>query len=179
MIIKCTQKLLRQLGEKPASPTEPSDSNSKLGDWYANLLFIERKKCLLFTNEKTLFSFLIAGVKKEGLKKLPNLFSETLKSVLHQDGFDNNTIEDIISGFGIIRYGKTSSKSVLGSMVDIAFQYEVSISYEGGLLYCNLPKIIYRINRTPMSAIDYSCGIKELKKIFNIPYNNLTAMDGN
>ena len=64
-LIHCTAKLLKELG----SPTLQSPANEPdtqgLGNWYANLLRIDRRKCILFTNEKTLYSFLIPKVKKE------------------------------------------------------------------------------------------------------------------
>ena len=62
-LIHCTAKLLKELGNPPLqSPDEPNPQG--LGNWYANLLRIDRKKCILFTNEKTLYSFLIPRVKK-------------------------------------------------------------------------------------------------------------------
>jgi hypothetical protein len=42
---------------------EPSDD-----DWYANLLWVERQKCLLFTHAGTLFSVFVAGVRKADLR---------------------------------------------------------------------------------------------------------------
>ena len=51
MFIHATQKLLQELkqvvGEMPAFPTE---------SWHANLLLIERRKCVLMTHDKTLYS---------------------------------------------------------------------------------------------------------------------------
>ncbi|MBI5374231.1 MAG: hypothetical protein HZA77_02280 [Candidatus Schekmanbacteria bacterium] len=179
MIIKCTQKLLRQLKVNSETAIEPSDSTSKLGDWYANLLYIERKKCLLFTNEKTLFSFFMPCVNKEGFMILPKLFTATLTAVLQEEKIDDNIINEIISEIGDIRYGKTSNRSVLGSMNDIAYHYKVRIFDGGGLFYCDLSDIIRRLNRLPMLTM-HSCGIEELKKIFNIPYDvsRLYSMNG-
>jgi len=63
-IIHCTRKLLKELDvslietDKILLPTEG------LGNWYANLLRIDRRKCLLFTNEKSLYSFLIPKILK-------------------------------------------------------------------------------------------------------------------
>jgi hypothetical protein len=46
MVVRCTVKLLRLLGASPRSLAahEPSDEN-----WYANLLWLDRRKCLLVT----------------------------------------------------------------------------------------------------------------------------------
>lgn len=58
-ILYCTQKLLKELNVLPLSDPGEVSSSEGLGNWYANLLRIERRKCLLFTNEKTLYSFLV------------------------------------------------------------------------------------------------------------------------
>lgn len=59
-LLHCTQKLLKELGTPPLVDT-PAVTEG-LGNWYANLIRIDRKKCILFTNEKTLLSFLIQNV---------------------------------------------------------------------------------------------------------------------
>ncbi len=50
-IIRCTVKLLNELGAKPATA---QDQPRGLSDWHANLLDLERKKYVLFTNDQTL-----------------------------------------------------------------------------------------------------------------------------
>lgn len=45
-----------------------------VGNWYANLLRIERRKCVMFTNEKTLYSFLAFVVLKENLRNIEQVF---------------------------------------------------------------------------------------------------------
>lgn len=72
MILHCTQKLLKELGNPPLQT--PDVLTTGLGNWYANLLVIDRRKCVLFTNEKTLYSFLLPNVKKENLKNFSTIW---------------------------------------------------------------------------------------------------------
>ena len=72
MILHCTQKLLKELGNPPLQ--NPDEPTTGLGNWCANLLTIDRRKCILFTNEKTLYSFLVPKVKKEYLKNIADEF---------------------------------------------------------------------------------------------------------
>ena len=72
--IRCTQALLKILRIKP-DETQDSLTSTPLGDWYAHLLWIERKKCILFTNEVTLFNFLALDVKKADLADMNTFFS--------------------------------------------------------------------------------------------------------
>ncbi len=62
--IHCTQKLLKELGKRGAGVPQPEPQRGLLGPWHANLIRIERRKCILFTNDLTLYSFLVPGVKK-------------------------------------------------------------------------------------------------------------------
>jgi len=54
-MIRCTQKLLKEL------PMEASEDAAALPSacWHANLLRIDRRKCLLFTHDTTLFSLFV------------------------------------------------------------------------------------------------------------------------
>lgn len=58
MIIRCTQKLLKELQVKPLVPDAISDIESR----HANLLRIDKRKSVLFTHDITLFSFLVPGL---------------------------------------------------------------------------------------------------------------------
>ncbi len=63
-VIHCTKKLLTELGAL-GSKIPPEHAYGFFGPWHANLIRIERRKCILFTNDRTLYSFLVAGVKKK------------------------------------------------------------------------------------------------------------------
>ena len=62
-ISHCTKKLLHELGAL-GSKIPAEHPAGVLGPWHANLIRIERRKCILFTNDRTLYSFLVPGVKK-------------------------------------------------------------------------------------------------------------------
>ncbi|OGW46377.1 MAG: hypothetical protein A2Y66_05380 [Nitrospirae bacterium RBG_13_41_22] len=67
-IIHCTRKLLKELDVPLVEPDNIPSPTEGLGNWYANLLRIDRRKCLIFTNEKSLYTFLIPKVLKANLK---------------------------------------------------------------------------------------------------------------
>ena len=86
IIIRCTQKLLKELKHFEVSDNANEVDDSIFGAWYANLLIIDRRKCILMTNEKSLFTFLIPSVRKKDFIDLKELFfvdlSQTLRDVL-------------------------------------------------------------------------------------------------
>jgi hypothetical protein len=157
MILHCTQKLLKELGNPPLqNPDEPSTG---LGNWYANLLKIDRRKCVLFTNEKTLYSFLIPKVKKENLKNIIDDFLLNLNMNLQAEGFDIEVISRVMQEFTDIGFSKTVSKKVLGSMNELTFQYKyVIMSHYGGIENIRILGVNREINRIIMGGINYLTG---------------------
>jgi hypothetical protein len=59
VVVRCTKKRLDLLGDRKLMLSElpPSDE-----DWYLNLVWIERQKCLLLTHNGTLFTVLRTGI---------------------------------------------------------------------------------------------------------------------
>jgi hypothetical protein len=49
-LIHCTKKLLKELGNPPLQHPDTSPDTQGLGNWYANLLRIDRRKCILGTD---------------------------------------------------------------------------------------------------------------------------------
>jgi hypothetical protein len=82
-VIHCTKKLLNELGAL-GSKMPAEQSTGVLGSWHANLIRIERRKCLPFTNDRTLYSFLVPGVKKKD--DFHDLFLLNLNSNLAVEG---------------------------------------------------------------------------------------------
>ncbi len=65
-----------------------------------------------------------------------------------------------------MNYSGTNSKSVLGSMNDLAFHYKHHILSEGGVHCADVPGIIHKLNRMPMGAIGYKYAIDALKAMY-------------
>ena len=159
--IRCTTKLLKELGTKPAmAPAQPAS----LSDWHANLLRVDRKKCVLFTNDLTLYSFLIHLVKKPLSAGLGELFRLGLLKSLMSDGLDDPQVRHMLGSQGSIIIAKTNSRSILGSMNDLAFQIKCIVHTMGGLVITDLSEINRQLNNIPMSAIKYNVGIEELRR---------------
>jgi len=57
--LRCTKKLLTRLGSPV--PVDEVDPTTRLGDWYANLLFQPGGQVVLFVNERSLLPVLVAA----------------------------------------------------------------------------------------------------------------------
>jgi len=162
-IIHCTRKLLKELDVPLIEPGKIPLPTEGLGNWYANLLRIDRRKCLIFTNEKSLYTFLIPKVLKANLKSIEQEFLIHLSYNLQNEGFGLEMINRVMQGYEEIGFANTSNRQVLGSMNEFAFEYEYLIRREVGIEKVKIFEINKEINRIPMGALKYKYPIEALK----------------
>jgi hypothetical protein len=164
-IIHCTQKLLKEL-DVPLIESDKIPSHTEgLGNWYANLLRIDRRKCLLFTNEKTLYSFLIPKVLKNDLENIEEKFLISLSHNLQYEGFELDVINRVMQEYKEIGFAKTASMKVLGAMNQLKFEYEVLVLGKEGFENVKILKVNRDLNRTIMKGIKFLHPIDVLKKL--------------
>lgn len=161
-IIRCTKKLLAELRVKPSAET---DSTGEIGNWHANLLRFDRRKCVLFTHDATLYSFLIPGLRKPQFENIGEVFGQSLFKNLLWENFSQNQIEIMLNQLREISIGKTNNRSVLGSMNDLGFQLKYQIHGMGGLVNVDLAELNRRLNRIPMSKLERVYSIKEMQRL--------------
>jgi hypothetical protein len=149
LLIHCTQKLLAEI---PSGLVDPSASGES---WHANLLRIDRRKCVLFTHDATLYSVFVPALKKPEFEHLDEVFGQRLFKALLWDGFPQDLIERMLEACRTIHFFRSNNRSVLGSMNDIRFQIEVHVAHDGGLANVDLADLHHRVNRTPFSAVGY------------------------
>lgn len=165
-LIRCTKKLQKEMGLTKTLLTDDEPTFSYLGPWHANLIYIDRRKCILLVNDKTLLNFIIPDVSRAQIKHLPELFRSLLVCVLAEENIPESVRHKILAEYTDIGFTNTNSKSVLGSMNDLAFHYEHHILSEGGIHSHAIPGIISKLNHMPMGAIEYAYSIDALKKLY-------------
>jgi hypothetical protein len=98
-LIRCTKKLQKEMGLKPSDLCAEEPRFSYLGPWHANLIYINRRKCLLFANDRTLFNFIVPDVSRENIRKIEKLFTSYLSCILADEGFEEADRERILSEY--------------------------------------------------------------------------------
>lgn len=166
-LIHCTQKLLKELKAAPGNVV-PFD-NRGLGDWYANLLRIDRRKCILFTNEKTLYFFLVPSVLKKDLADFPSLFVSNLCANLRYEGFGPEALESMKQEYADIELAKTGNRSVLGSMNESAFELKHHVQAVEGLDRADVLELNRRVNSRPRKQIGFRSPIEALEAALGFP----------
>lgn len=113
VVLRCTQKLLRRLGQAPAE-IAPS-SSGLLGEWYANVVFVYRKPLVLAISERTLLPLLVPA---RGLSGLGARLAEELGQVLVALGVAAERIREEQSQMAEFVFARTESRQILGTMND-------------------------------------------------------------
>ena len=157
-LIHCTQKLLAEIPDRFIDPSASGES------WHANLLRIDRRKCVLFTHDATLYSVFVPGLKNPDFERLDEVFGQRLFKALLWDEFTQTQIEWMLEACRAIRFTRSSNRSVLGSMNDIRFHIGWHVEDDGGLTSVDLGQLHHRLNRIPFSAIGYRYPVERLQE---------------
>ena len=80
MILRCTKKLLTVI-----RPRQLIDRPPEGEDWYANLLWLSGRKCLLLTHAATLFTVLEADVRAADLRDPGRLVTGLISRELRRE----------------------------------------------------------------------------------------------
>ena len=166
-LIRCTKKLQKEMGLKQSDLCAEEPRFSYLGSWHANLIHIDRRKCIVFVNDKTLFNFIAPDASRAQIRELDKLFKNYLSCVIAAEGMSEASRVRILSEYNDVGYANTNNKSVLGSMNDLAFHYKDYIEAVGGVHSPAVPEIIRNLNHMPMGAIKYAYPIEALKALFH------------
>ncbi len=170
--LRCTRKLLKAIGRTPL-PAREEATPTLLGDWYANLLRIRRGQALLFTNEATRYSFAVLGVRKAMLTDIAQVFRAQLTLNLVHEDVPPYVMERLDAESRQMGVAATASRSVLGSMNDLAYVLERYVCDAGGAAACDVRVLNAQLNRTPQKPLGWKFAIEALQErllgVFAVP----------
>jgi hypothetical protein len=148
MVVRCTKKML--VGDRSITLSElpPTDD-----DWYLNLLWIARQKCILLTHAGTLFSVFRAGVRSADLRPLGDYLVAAIEIELRAESLPTDTFSELEPGS--VRLAKTASPSTLGFMNEMAFELRYLIADTGGLRRCDIDVLNHGLRRTLRNRGEY------------------------
>ena len=142
--LRCTARLLKRLKTTPAmTPIVPS---TRLGDWYANLLFTRPAQLILCVSERTLLPVLVPA---RELETLQSRFCRVVCDVLHAIGVAEQAVRDEERAMADMAVGRTATKRVLGSMNDFAWMADGYLEGSASLFDASL-----HLAETPCSPLD-------------------------
>ena len=148
--LRCTLKLQQFLGIVPANILELTTAT--LGDWYANLIPTVSGDLIVFVNEKSLLTVAIPIWESNNFVPL---FRLRVANLLGMIGIKHKEIVNEISHYDEIQFGKTASRRILGSMNDIAWQYQTLAEAAENKKDLSLSNAELKLSQMPCKPIDY------------------------
>lgn len=115
ILIRCTRRLARFFGVERREPEEAS--RAVLGEWYANLVPVTGGPVVLFVNSPTRLAVVVPAGER---RKVENAFALRVPGLYRRLGLPAASVRAESAEFGRYAYARTSSRSVLGSMSDLA-----------------------------------------------------------
>jgi hypothetical protein len=155
VVLRCTRKLLDLLGGRALTLTglPPADE-----DWYANLLWLDRKKCLLLTHAGTLFSAFLPQVRTADLRPIGPYVVNAIEAELDSENLPPDTFGQLNPD--TLRLAKTASRSILGFMNEMAVHLRYQVADAGGLSNCNSSALNHDLRRTLHNRSGYTYPIE-------------------
>ena len=144
MVFRLTQKLRTKI---KADALEPLPLTADpWADWTGRVFSANRIQYILLSNTVSLFSALMLGRGVTQPERFVRLATEAMANSMGAAGFNVDVLARV---FFTVRFAKTHSRSVTGSMNDLALMARLDL--ESGAH--GLGEIERRINRMPMSAL--------------------------
>ena len=163
----CTMKLAKELGEKPFGDLKILEG---LEGWHLNLVLLARRKCVLAVNDQTRFTLLLTGLAKPDFMTFEKHFWKALSEGLRWIGLSRGRIAEARLLMGNLEYGKTHSRSVLGTLNEMAYQLEFLIRRLGRLPFDEVERmwISQQLNNMPCGSIHHSGYLIPTEEVKNL-----------
>jgi hypothetical protein len=142
MVLRCTAKLLRTLRTQPAVGV-PAGAD----DWYANLVWVSGRKCLLVAHALTMFCAFVPDVRITELRAPGRYVATLIQRELMAEGLVRNRLGPLDPDSVVI--ARTVDRQVLGNMNDFVRQAAFAIEDAGGLGRCDIAALNRSLRRMP------------------------------
>ena len=145
VLIRGTLKVLKKVDDRDFDVT--AESSTALGDWYANLLSIRRARLVLLVSDRSLLSVLVPA---RDWSNVIRRFREALSELLSLLGVSKTHLAAELREMEQVRFARTASRSVLGSMIDLAYQTRWMLGARPGM---TLGDVALELSRVPCGPI--------------------------
>ncbi|MEO7157855.1 MAG: hypothetical protein ABI039_09855 [Vicinamibacterales bacterium] len=159
VVLRCTQRLLVRLKQVDALPT--IESTTRLGDWYGNTLQLGRRRVMIFISERSRLPILIPI---RDANRLPAVFPEAVCEMLEVVGIPAADIAEECLRMSSVSFGRTRSRSLLGTLNDFSFLTGASPSLP--VKEPSLEEIARFLARTPIMPLGGARPIDLTRGIF-------------
>jgi hypothetical protein len=146
--LRCTQALLKKLKKHyPPVPVVP-EPTTVLGNWYAKPYNLGRLRMILCTSERSLLTVIVPA---KDLSKLSLRLAEAVARMLIYLDVDTGQVAQERRAMDESQIAPTVSRSVLGTMNDMAHLADCHIAEEGAEV--DLDQVALQLNEAPCGLL--------------------------
>lgn len=161
-LFRVTKKLATALHVR--LPKKPIEVENPDHEWFADLFYVERKKCVIWVHGPTLFTFGRPAVVGRDLWDFPALFRLEFLTAVAAMGLPAS----LIDRFGVKQpaiYAPTNNRGVVGSMLDYRVMFTHAVAYEGGFDRADTRHISLTLNDSPMSVLKMRSAVDVVRRL--------------
>jgi len=164
--LRCTGKLLKRMAKAPADALIPP--TTRLGDWYATILFARPEHLVLAVSARTFLPVLVTA---RDLTKVVPRIRVAAGEILHALLVPEQAIEAELLEMDTARVAKTASRSIVGTMNEMV--YLLGGEHGGSLLDLSLD-----LAQTPYGALPAVFPYEAVAEVFGSPVPRLRFSRG-
>ncbi|GEN53384.1 DUF6933 domain-containing protein [Halobacillus faecis] len=126
-VIGATKKLQNEI-DQPIEDLEEYKDVPEIYQWHANVVTINRRKCLLLMNNATGLNLTLFGLRKQQFQHLDSVIKGSLKQLFQLLGIEKKIADQMLEAADEIVYTKTKSRKVLGMLNEVKFFSEDKVA---------------------------------------------------
>jgi hypothetical protein len=135
MMLRCTTKALALITGSASGGGHLTDAESDDEDWYLNLIYLDRRKCLLVVHAGTMFPVLTVDVRKADLTPIGPWVTALIQRELEVTGLPPDTFGHLDPAE--VRLGRTANRRMVSFMNQMAWTCRWIVARDGGLAQCD------------------------------------------
>jgi hypothetical protein len=161
-LFRVTKKLATALHVR--IPKEPVEHPQPEHEWFADLFYVERKKCVIWVHRTTLLGFVRPAVTAAELREFHALFRYEFRTALASMALPETLLERF-DVYGPEACAATNDRAVVGSMLDYRKMFAFAVEREGGLERADVRGINAFLSDTPMSVLGGDSAVRVTRKM--------------
>ena len=151
--------MLDVLGGKPELVEAPPRED----DWYANVFYIEGKKCVPLVHLGTLYTILTLDTGVGFLRPFGGfVYSRMASRSLEHDDLPQDALGPL--DYKDVHLARTADRSMLGSMNDMVLMTKHIVRAEGGLGRCDASILNRWLHDVPNGARDFASSLELVRR---------------
>lgn len=163
-VIGATNKLQDQLNYT-IEDAEQYKEVPAINQWTANLITLNRRKCLILMNHQTGLNLTLFGLRKQQFDHLDSVIKGSLRQLLQTLDVDPGIIEKMEKESNEIVYTKTSDRQIRGMMNEMKMMVEAKIEGQS-FEEIDAVDINIHLNEFEFSSLKHTTPIKTFVKFF-------------